>query len=225
MLTAFILLSALGRPAACVNDLDTPRPALTLAEQTRTRRLIERSVASLGGSPTFAAFLVLVATRESSLQQGLVHRLAQDVGGSRSAFLSTRKLYQGSPFAGAAERWQTMGLFGMNASYFTVLWDRMADPMVLCDAVVDVMVYQRAAGRALAKMLRTGACAPTWATVHAAVSSGVFCPEPERMADFRRRARKAGINPDAPVTAAALGRSPAPDEQDAVAARLRLAAW
>jgi hypothetical protein len=223
MILALTLISSLARPAACVHDLDTPRPRLTLAEQAETKRVIRGAVAGIGGSKTFAAFLVLVASRESSLQRGLVHRLQPDIEGSAAAWRHTRDQYEGNPFAADAERWQTFGLFGMNSNYFTLVWDRQADPMVLCDAVVDVLVYQRSAARVAAKMRRTGACAPTWANVHAAVSGGDFCPAPATLDRFRRRAARAGIDPDREVTSADLGRGPSRREQDAVLARLRSA--
>lgn len=221
MLSTYLLAAAITRPAPCAHALDTPRPRLSRAEQIRTARLIRAVVDETGGSDTFADVLVLVAQRESSLQPGLVHRLPADTRGSAAAWRHTRGLYDGNPFAADAERWQTYGLFGMNSNYFTQVWDRTADPQVLCDAVVDVLVYQRAAQRIAAKLRRTGACAATWANVHAGVSGGKLCPPEARLADFRRRASKAGIDPDRLVTAADLGRSPTPDEQEAVRARLR----
>lgn len=221
MLIDIALIVTLAKPAACAHAIDAPRPRLTLAEQTETRRVILAAVADLGGSKDFAAFLVLVASRESSLQRGLVHRLQPDIEGSAAAWRHTRGLYEGNVFAADAERWQTYGLFGMNSNYFTAAWDKTADPMVLCDAVVDVLVYQRSAARVAAKMRKTGACAPTWANIHAAVSGGKFCPGPEKLARFRRRAARAGIDPDREVTAADLGRGPTRAGQDAVLARLR----
>lgn len=223
MLLALTLISSLARPAACVHDLDTPRPRLTLAEQAETKRVIRAAVAGIGGSKDFAAFLLLVASRESSLQRGLVHRLQPDIEGSAAAWRHTRGLYEGNPFAADAERWQTFGLFGMNSNYFTAVWDRQADPMVLCDAVVDVLVYQRSAARVAAKLRRTGQCRPTWANIHAAVSGGKMCPPAAKLGPFRRRAARAGFDPDREVTAADLGRGPSRGEQDAVLARLRAA--
>lgn len=221
MLATFAVLAALTRPMPCAHALDAPRPAFSRAEQVRTARLIRAVVDATGGSDTFADALVLVAQRESSLQPGLVHRLPADTQGSAAAWRHTRGLYEGNPFAANAERWQTYGLFGMNSNYFTQVWDREADPRVLCDAVVDVLVYQRAAQRIAAKLRRTGACAATWANIHAGVSGGKLCPPEARLADFRRRAITAGIDPDRLVTAADLGRSPAPGEQEAVRVRLR----
>lgn len=221
MLATFALAAALTRPLPCAHALDAPRPAFSRAEQIRTARLIRAVVDATGGSDAFADVLVLVAQRESSLQPGLVHRLPKDMQGSAAAFRRTRGLYKGNPFAGDAERWQTYGLFGMNSNYFTQIWDRTADPRVLCDAVVDVLVYQRAAQRMLAKMARTGACAPTWANIHAAVSSGKLCPPEARLSDFRRRSRKAGIDPEQLVTPATLGRGPSRMEQATALVRLR----
>jgi len=221
MLSTYLLAAALTRPDPCSHALDAPRPRLSRAEQIRTARLIRAVVDETGGSDVFADVLVLVAKRESSLQPGLVHRLPADTRGSAAAWRHTRGLYEGNPFAADAERWQTYGLFGMNSNYFTQVWGRMADPRVLCDAVVDVLVYQRAAQRIAAKLRRTGACAPTWANVHAGVSGGKLCPPEARLADFRRRAARAGVDPEQIVTPADLGRSPGRDEQEAVRARLR----
>ncbi len=139
MLTSMILRAAalLAEPSPCVHDLATPRPQLTRAEQEETKRVIRAVVADLGGSKDFAAVLVLVASRESSLQRGLVHRLPLDLDGSTAAWRHTRGLYEGNQWAADASRWQTYGLFGMNSNYFTQVWDRAADPRVLCDAVVD----------------------------------------------------------------------------------------
>jgi len=221
MLSTYLLAAALTRPAPCAHALDAPRPRLSRAEQIRTARLIRAVVDETGGSDTFADVLVLVAKRESSLQPGLVHRLPADTRGSAAAWRHTRGLYEGNPFAADAERWQTYGLFGMNSNYFTQVWDREADPQALCDAVVDVLVYQRAAQRVLAKMVRTGACAPTWANIHAAVSGGKLCPPPARLADFRRRASKAGIDPEHVATPADIGRGPSKAEQAAALQHLR----
>lgn len=221
MLATFALAAALTRPLPCAHALDAPRPAFSRAEQVRTTRLIRAVVDATGGSDDFADVLVLVAQRESSLQPGLVHRLPADTKGSTAAFRHTRGLYEGNPFAADAERWQTYGLFGMNSNYFTPVWDKTGDPMALCDAVVDVLVYQRAAGRALAKLSKSGACEPTWANIHAAVSSGKLCPPEARLSDFRRRSRKAGIDPEQLVTPATLGRGPSRMEQATALVRLR----
>ena len=83
--------------------------------------------------------------------------------------------YPDNPFAEDSSLWQTYGLFGMNSNYFTMLWSKQSDPRVLCDPVVDVLVYRRAALRALRKLNGTIRCknadgetydfrtTPTWA--------------------------------------------------------------
>lgn len=214
-----------GAPTPCAHDLGTPRPRLTAAEQAETRQLLRVAVDHLGGSRDFAALLELVAARESSLQRGLVHRLAadQDANANASALARLRGVYEGNPYTAEPARWQGYGLFGFNAAIFTRVWDPQADPRVLCDAVVDVLVYQRAAARTVAKLRRTGRCAPTWANVHAAVSGGRLCPPAERTVRFRRRAARAGLNPDREVTTADLGHSPRQVDQQAELVRLRRA--
>jgi len=215
-------LAAAARPAPCVHELDERRPRLTLAEQAETRRTLRIAVAELGGSRDFAALLELVAARESSLQRGVVHRLGADLDANAAAWRKLRASYEGNPHIGDASRWQGYGLFGMNAAIFTRVWDPQADPRDLCDPLVDVLVYQRAATRVLAKLERTGKCAPTWANIHAAVSGGKLCPT-GGSARFRRRAARAGLDPDRAVTAVDLGQAPSLDTQRAVLARLRLA--
>ena len=215
-------LAAAARPAPCVHDVDERRPSLTLAEQAETRLTIRVAVGELGGSRDFATLLELVAARESSLQLGVVHRLGADLEANASAWRKLAPSYEGNPHIGDASRWQGYGLFGMNAAIFTRVWDPQADPRDLCDPFVDVLVYQRAAARVLAKLERTGRCAPTWANIHAAVSGGKLCPA-GGSPRFRRRADRMGLDPDDEVRAADLGRAPSLDTQRAVLARLRLA--
>ena len=214
-----LLVALLTPDHACVHTVNTPRPLLTRKEQAATRDLILRVVKDRRGAPAFAALLVLVASRESSLQRGLVHRLAQDLAGSFSAWRKMQTSYVDNAHAADAEKWQTYGLFGMNSNYFTLLWDKTADPRVLCDAVVDVLVYQRAALRTLVKIQKTGRCAPTWENIHAGVSGGKLCPDRDET-DFRRRAAIVGLNPDAEVRAEDLGRPVEPAQQQAERARL-----
>lgn len=224
MLFAYLIAVAAGAasPDPCVHGLDTPRPRLTHAEQAATRLLVRGAVDELGGSSDFAALLELVATRESSLQRGVVHRLPRDVEANAAAWRYLRPRYQGNPFISNPAIWQGYGLFGFNAAIFTQVWDTQADPRALCDAVVDVLVYQRAAARTVAKMRRTGACAPTWANVHASVSGGKFCPA-STSADFRRRAHRIGLDPDREVTKGDLGRLSTHATQQAELARVRFA--
>lgn len=204
---------ATSLPRTCVHTVDEPRPRVTPAEQQLTRRVIAATVQHVGGSRDLERLLLLVAERESSLQPGLVHRLPQDLAASYRAFRHTREMYAGNAWVSDTRRWQTIGLFGMNSNYFTILWDRTADPHVLCDAVVDVLVYRRALVRALHAFARPVMCngiemqiAPTWATLHGAVSGGRRCPTPAP--DLRHRARRHALNVDRVVTPSDLGREP-----------------
>lgn len=216
MTLALLLTLVLPRHAPCAHTIDEPRPALTHAHQAETVSLIRDVVAGTGGSPEFATFLRLVAAREATLQQGLVHRLDADLAGSSTAFARLASSYAGNPAASDPSLWQTYGLFGMNSAYFTQVWDRLADPRVLCDAVVDVLVYRRAAERVRRKAGQIVPCRDgsthlfrgTWTEIHGAVSGGSLCPRPADD-DFRARARRAGLDPDAAVPTRAIGREPA----------------
>ncbi|MCA9690935.1 MAG: hypothetical protein R3A51_05040 [Nannocystaceae bacterium] len=210
----------------CVHGLDEKRPRLTKEVQRRTKRIIDHVAKRTRMSPSFKKLLTLVALRESSYQQGLVHRLQPDLEGSQAAWRKMSKRYEGNDFADDSTLWQTYGLFGMNSNYFTMLWDRAADPRVLCDPIVDVLVYRRAAERALRKLNGTIRCRdangeafdyqtePTWAAVHRAVSGGKVCPaKHENQAAimrkyFNARASRKGLDPNERVTGKMLGAEP-----------------
>ena len=201
-------------PRTCTHAIDQPRLRVTAAEQQLARQVIEHVIARAGGSDDLRRLLLLVAERESSLQPGIVHRLPADLAASRAAWRHTRDLYPDNPTAGVARLWQTYGLFGMNSSYFLRVWDQAADPRVLCDAVIDVLVYRRSLVRMFRRLVRPVSCGdrlvrvrPTWAALHGAVSGGKLCPGPAR--DFRRRAARAGLDPDRVVRLVELGREPA----------------
>jgi hypothetical protein len=219
--------AAIGQfvPRECVHEVSADRPALTHNEQQRTQRVIAHVARRLRASDEFSRLLHMVAMRESSMQQGLVHRLSPDLQGSYSAWRKMQDTYRGNPHADDPEKWQTYGLFGMNSNYFTLLWDKAADPRVLCDAVVDVLVYRRAAIRMLKKAGGNIVCKDehgrpydyttqaTWETVHRAVSGGKLCPGKHEATgslkqDFRHRARRGGIDPDRTVTLKMLGVEP-----------------
>lgn len=213
-------------PRACVHGVADRRPKLTRDEQLRTHRVIAHVAKRLKASDEFHKLLQLVAARESSLQQGLVHRLSPDLEGSYSAWRKMQKTYEGNPHAADPTKWQTYGLFGMNSNYFTLVWDKAADPRILCDAIVDVLVYRRAAARMIRKAGGNIVCKDeqgkpfnyttkaTWETVHRAVSGGKLCPSKHEETAatmkkfFRGRAQKVGLNPDQPVTLKMLGVEP-----------------
>ncbi|MDC0715455.1 hypothetical protein [Nannocystis bainbridge] len=214
-------------PHQCVHGVDEQRPRLTRNEQKRTYDVLAHVVKRLKASDDFLKLLQLVASRESSLQQGLVHRLSPDLEASQQAWRKTAKLYEGNPHHAEHEHWQTYGLFGMNSNYFTQVWDNQADPRVLCDAIVDILVYRRAVARVIRKAGTAIECTDaagrtyqhttraTWESVHRAVSGGKMCPsKSENVAAimgkyFRGRAAKFGLDPDKPVTLKMLGVEPA----------------
>ncbi len=214
-------------PRECVHEVSADRPKLTRNEQQRTQRVIAHVARRLKASDEFTKLLHMVAMRESSMQQGLVHRLSPDLQGSYAAWRKMQTTYEGNPHADDPEKWQTYGLFGMNSNYFTLLWDKAADPRVLCDAVVDVLVYRRAAIRMIKKAGGNIVCKDdngqpydyttrtTWETVHRAVSGGKLCPSKHEATAatlkqyFRGRAERVGIDPDRTVTVKMLGAEPA----------------
>lgn len=227
MLTAVLFLQLAAGPRPCAHDIDQRSPDFTLADQAKTRRLVDFMARRLKVGEDFQKLLHLVVARESSYQQGLVHQLPADLEGSQAAWQKTRHLYEGNPHAKDPALWQTYGLMGMNSNYFTLVWDKQADPRVLCDAIVDVLVYRRSAVRMLRKISgNTIVCKDekgrdynyttkaTWQTVHRAVSGGKLCPskheETAAMMQkfFRGRAARFGLDPDKPVTAKMLGLEP-----------------
>lgn len=220
-MTGLLIIGALlsSTPRACVHGVDAARPRVTLGEQRLVKLVIEQVVDAMGAHPDLAKLLTLVAERESSWQLGVVHRLPADLDGSLAAWKHTRSLYVGNAWVADSARWQTYGLFGMNSSYFTVVWDRAADPTILCDAVVDVLVYRRALVRALRRLASPVECdgqmvrvRPTWAALHGAVSGGRRCPTEQR--DFHKRARRVKLDADRVVELADLGHEPVAATQD-----------
>lgn len=213
-------------PRQCIHGVDEARPRLTRNEQKRTYAVLAHVVKRLKASDDFHKLLQLIALRESSLQQGLVHRLSPDLEGSLQAWRKTARLYEGNPHHDDPSLWQTYGLFGMNSNYFTQVWDNQADPRVLCDAIVDILVYRRAAARVIRKAGSAISCTDangrsykyttraTWETIHRAVSGGKLCPsKSENVAAimgkyFRSRAARFGLDPDKPVTLKMLGVEP-----------------
>ncbi len=213
-------------PRQCVHTVADRRPKLTRGEQQRTQKVIAHVAKRLKASDQFHKLLQMVAVRESSLQQGLVHRLSPDLEGSYAAWRKMQGVYEGNPHAQDPDKWQTYGLFGMNSNYFTLVWDKTADPEVLCDAIVDVLVYRRAVARMVRKTGGNIVCKDehgqpynystraTWETVHRAVSGGKLCPSKREATAatmskfFRGRASRVGLDPDHTVTLKMLGLEP-----------------
>ncbi|MEZ4381684.1 MAG: hypothetical protein R3A79_10060 [Nannocystaceae bacterium] len=219
-------------PHSCVHSVDERRPRITKSSQERTKLVIRHVAKRLGLHNDFRKFLALIALRESSYQAGLVHRLSPDLNASYVSWRKMSTRYEDNPFADDPTLWQTYGLFGMNSNYFTLLWDKSADPRVLCDPIVDVLLYRRAAVRALRK-INSGAIRckdasgesfditlePTWFNIHRAVSGGKICPSKheDRAATMRKyfvaRATRSGFDPDGVVTMKMLGKEPTESEE------------
>jgi hypothetical protein len=214
-------------PKQCVHSLDERRPRITKESQRYTKKVMAHVARRLGVHEDFRKLLNLIALRESSYQHGLVHRLSPDLTASYQAWRRMSVRYEGNPHSVDPALWQTYGLFGMNSNYFTLLWDQSADPRVLCDPIVDILLYRRAAERALRKMLsgpircKGGdgesfdvVVEPTWGNIHRAVSGGKICPSKseDRAATMRKyfnnRAARYGIDPDQPITLKMLGKEP-----------------
>lgn len=220
MIVTMLVIRLLFSPAhPCIHELDGRRPRVTHTDQAHTERVLAHVIDRLGASRDFHQLLHLVATREASLHQGLVHRLPADVEASSDAFNATHRLYPRNPYRADKSAWQTYGLFGMNSNYYTVAWSSTADPHVLCDPIVDVLVYRRAAANILRRAGKPIRCVdaggeafkyrpdPTWATIHRTISRGSLCPGDD--SDFRRAARRRGVDPDRVVTLRDLGAEPA----------------
>ncbi len=161
-----------------------------------------------GNARDLAAFLVLVAGRESSLRPWKAHRLNGDVRANRTAWARMHERYRDSPHYDDRERWQGYGLFGQNSPLFVHHWDPAAPPEVLCREVEAVATYLAKARIALRKQADLG-ITPTWASVHAALAAGEVRPSKKTLDRFRNLARKRApdLDVDARISERSLGRS------------------
>jgi len=179
MILAILTVAAAIDYAPCGHTPAEPGPPLDHAEQARVADAIRAKVEQLGGSPTFARYLVAVASRESSLRPGVIH--VGDADDAAAAYRHLRKAHRraGNPYADQPELWLSYGLFGMNSNYYARVLHPWADPRMLCDLDTAVETYAVVARRVLAKM---GGCVetPTWADIHRAVQSGDVCPDGRR---------------------------------------------
>lgn len=162
------------------------------------------------------AFLALVAQRESTWRPWKIHRLNEDLRANRRAWARIAPKYSGNPHHRDPSRWQGMGLFGSNAALFAFLWDPAAPPEVLCREIESIDTYLARARIAARKQASLG-LAPTWATVHGALATGDIRPTEGSLERFRGPARRAGIDPDARVSAGDFGQ---PLGQDVASRRL-----
>lgn len=143
----------------------------TPASRNAVRAEIRKVVAELGGSERLAQYLIIVATRESSLRPGVIH--VGDDAHAAAAYrrLRERHIASGSPFALRPGAWRSLGLFGQNANYY-----ELSDPRVLCTTNGAVTAYVIKARSVVARM-RSCVASPTWGDLHRAMQRGVLCPD------------------------------------------------
>lgn len=126
-----------------------------------------------------------------------------------------------NPHYGSMHRWwYGLGGLGQNAALWTDTWDKMAPPEILCREVPSFETYLRRARRVVTQLDGGVDCdgdlkkdhwdhAPTWAVVHRGASGGKTCPpknqDNKHEQDFRRRAKREGLDPDQVVTLDMLG--------------------
>ena len=224
MLTVKLLENVVGirqqySPKECVHEIGESRPRLLRRELRETKSHINEVCDKIKCSGSFRKLLFLVAQRESSFQAGLRHQLNPDLKASKKAWEHTRGSYPDNPYKDYKYLWGTYGLFGMNSNYFTVLWDHTETPEILCDPIIDILVYRRAARRAFRKLNGTVRCKdnsgklydynpePNWYTIHRAVSGGKICPTKNQDAsNFERRAKRWGLDPYENVEYEMMGR-------------------
>lgn len=207
-----LAFQAWNPPAApykkCVHEVGAPRPKFSEDEQRRTRRIIRLTAAELGLGPSVVGLLEVAAAREASYQAGLRHTLPQDRDAALGAFKRLSGLYQeaGNPWTSLPERWGTFGLFGQISSLYLQRWDVTADPEVLCDPVVDIVVYVGVLRRAFRS--KHPCQKGTLTDLHRLASQGKMCPEGDRDQKFERRARRHGLDPATRIKESDLGRLP-----------------
>lgn len=183
----------LTNPSPCIHELKEERPQVTEEEQKNTRNLIKNTCEILEFDENFCKLLLLVSEREANNQSGIYHQLIQDLKASKAAWVRLHNSwrYETNPHAQHAPLWQTFGLFGMNSNYYIYLWSDDANPEIMCDPVVDIMMYQLKARETFKKIKKCHNKAD-WEKVHSAVNGGQPCnKKPSR--DFRRRAKKLNL--------------------------------
>ena len=151
-----------------------------------------------------ARFLGLVASRESSYRPWKQHRLSPDIKANQTTWWRYKKQYAGNAHWVFRKRWQGWGPYGQNSGTFVMQWDRKAPPEILCREIEATEAYLTVARRAWRKQLDLG-ITPTWATVHAAASSGKVLPKPKDTAKFEAQARRGGLDATSPLPYSALG--------------------
>jgi hypothetical protein len=196
-----------------------------------------------GCEPTdLHAYLRTLVSRESSFRPWKRHRLNPDLEANADAWAKHRERFANNPASANADRWLTgLGYYGQIPALWLPRWDADAPPETLCGEVESTEVHLRAARDQVRKIARgvdcdrdgerdyfgsacspdAGGCSPSWYDASRA-NSGSLCPgDREHRRRFEARAREAGLDPWAPITAADLGVEIPRDRQDAIAADLR----
>lgn len=179
------------------------------------------------------AYIRVMALRESTWRPWKRHRLTADLEAAQRAWDRSADRFAGNPAAGDPDRWGSgVGLLGQIPAHWLPRWDSMAPPETLCGEVEAVEAHLRAGREAVRKITAGVQCdgrtftgtadgRPSWYDV-SRVNSGSLCPGSlEHREAFAARARRVGLDPWAPVSAADLGESIPVDGQDAIAADLR----
>jgi hypothetical protein len=192
------------------------------ATKAKVRRIVDGQCGSGCNAEKLWKFVSIVAARESSWRTWKQHRLDPDVRAAKHTWSKYAALYADNPHRAARQRWQGWGLLGQQSPTFAMLWDvDGAPPEVLCRPVVAVATYLSMARRAWRKQADLG-IAPTWNTVHAAVSLGKVRPTEDALAGFRRQAERVGLDPDERIGLRQLGQvlGASPEARNATAALL-----
>jgi hypothetical protein len=163
--------------APCDHTPTSPAPMSTAESRRAVADEIRSEVTALGGSPRFAAYLVTVAMRESSLRPGVIHVIDSKHASAAYRRLRASHRARRHPLADRPEIWLSYGLFGMNSNYHA---DKVADPRELCTVRGAVTVYAEAARSAIRRMPSAcGVTSPTWGDIHRAIQGGDLCPRGE----------------------------------------------
>lgn len=205
----------------CAAKWPTKRAREEMAERVRAtaRHLCPRRK----DCDALADVLAAVGMRESTLRPWKAHRLNGDVRAARAVHARrTAELQRaGNCHAGDADRWGTLGLYGMNAALWIDEVDATAPPEILCRVPDATIAYVRRLQRAQRKIANGIDCdgdgkrervQASWARLHDAASGGDLCGRSNgRSLRGVLRALKSDVNVDSPVAERQLGR-PIPGE-------------
>ena len=146
----------------------------------------------------------LVAMRETTMRPWKRHLLDGDVREGEKNWLKKYKTMapRNRHYADML-RWGGNGLLGQQAVTFAVQWDPQAPPEILCRPTVAVATYLNCTRVTHRKQSSLG-ITPTWETLHASCSGGKVRPKGPSE-DFRKRARRIGLDPEQPVRMEWLG--------------------